>query len=75
MIIVEISVHAAVSLQMYMLPYMMVSIFMFTTGKPDIQDLGKYIHYIMISINPIYSCAGFFFMLNRVSMASTNQLC
>lgn len=51
-----------------MLPYMMVAIFSFTAGKPEIQDLGKYIHYIMISINPIYSCAGFFFMINKVCL-------
>lgn len=58
---------------MYMVPYMMVAIFTFTAGKPDVQDIGKYLHYAMVFINPIYSCAGFFFMINKVSAACTGE--
>ena len=51
---------------MYMIPYMAVAIMAFTPGKEAVQNSAKYLHYAMISLNPIYTCSGFFFMVNKV---------
>ena len=51
---------------MYMLPYMTIAI-MLHLPKQWVQDTAKYLHYINVALNPIYTVSGFFFMINRVS--------